>query len=242
MPDYHEIYRRHADEYEELTSREDPAGNLIRAIKEIRPLAGLDVVELGAGTGRITRLMAPLVKSITAFDASVPMLGVARERLAAAERRDSRGGRGRAATWLAAADHRALPLPDGVADLVVAGWTLAHSVGWYPDRWREEIGRALAQVARVLRPGGTAVLIDTLGTGASSPKPPSEGLVTYYAWLEAELGYRSTWVRTDYHFRSRAEAERLLSFFFGEFYDQELAGRDDLVNLPECTGLWWRTF
>jgi len=34
----------------------------------------LDVVEFGAGTGRITRLLAPEVQSIRAFDASEHML------------------------------------------------------------------------------------------------------------------------------------------------------------------------
>jgi ubiquinone/menaquinone biosynthesis C-methylase UbiE len=76
MPDYHQIYRQHADQYELLVSREDRDGNLIRALNGIRPLAGLDVVELGAGTGRVTRLAAPLVRRIYAFDASAPMLRV----------------------------------------------------------------------------------------------------------------------------------------------------------------------
>jgi ubiquinone/menaquinone biosynthesis C-methylase UbiE len=231
MPDYHQIYRRHADQYELLVSREDRDGNLIRALNGIRPLAGLEVVELGAGTGRVTRLAAPLVRRIYAFDASVSMLRVGVERLSEG------AGQG----WLAvAADHRALPLPAGVADLAVAGWALGHFTGWYPDRWREEIGRALAEVARVLRPGGTAIIIETLGTGQASPSPPSEALAAYYAWLE-ERGYHRTWVRTDFRFRSRAEAERLLRFFFEELYDETLAGREDLVGLPECTGLWWRT-
>jgi ubiquinone/menaquinone biosynthesis C-methylase UbiE len=252
MPDYHQIYRRHADQYELLVSREDRDGNLIRALNGIRPLAGLDVVELGAGTGRVTRLAAPLVRRIYAFDASAPMLRVGVERLSEGAGRalsgqdpsgQSPSGRGplRDKGWLAgAADHRALPLPAGVADLAVAGWTLGHFTGWYPDRWGEEIGRALGEVARVLRPGGTAIIIETLGTGQASPSPPNEALAAYYAWLE-EGGYCRTWVRTDFRFRSRAEAERLLRFFFTDLYDERLAGREDLVDLPECTGLWWRT-
>jgi ubiquinone/menaquinone biosynthesis C-methylase UbiE len=241
MPDYQAIYHRHADQYELLVSREDRDGNLPRALNGIRPLAGLDVVEFGAGTGRVTRLMAPLSRRVYAFDAAEPMLRVAAERLP--EGRAPSGQEPlRDKGWLAAAaDHRALPLPAGVADLAVAGWTFSHFTGWYPDRWRVEIGRALAEVVRVLRPGGTAIIIETLGTGQAIPSPPHEALAAYYAWLEEEHGYRRTWVRTDFRFRSRGEAERLLRFFFDELYDESLAGREDLVDLPECTGLWWRT-
>ena len=241
MPDYQEIYRRHAEQYELLVSREDRDGNLVRALNRIRPAAGLEVVEFGAGTGRVTRLLAPLARRIYAFDAAVPMLRVAAGRVPwRQEALEDTGSLGRG--WLAAAaDHRALPLPAGVADLAVAGWTFGHFAGWYPDRWREEIGRALGEVARVLRPGGTAIIIETLGTGEASPRPPSEALAAYYAWLEEAHGYRRTWVRTDFRFRSRAEAEALLRFFFEELYDERLAGREDLADLPECTGLWWRT-
>ena len=72
-----ETYSRHADEYEQLVSHEDYRGNILPALNRTRPLAGLDVVESGAGTGRLTRLIAPVVKSVRAFDASLNMLQVA---------------------------------------------------------------------------------------------------------------------------------------------------------------------
>ena len=49
----------------------------------ILPLDGIDVVELGAGTGRLTCLLAPLVQSIQAFDISPHMLEVASTKLEA---------------------------------------------------------------------------------------------------------------------------------------------------------------
>ena len=57
MPDYQAIYQNQAAQYELMVSREDYQGNLLPALNAIRPLAGLDVVELGAGTGRLTRQM-----------------------------------------------------------------------------------------------------------------------------------------------------------------------------------------
>jgi hypothetical protein len=102
--------------------------------------------------------------------------------------------------------------------------------------WREQVGRALAEIKRVLRPGGTAIILETLGTGHETPHPP-DALVAYYAFLEEE-GFVSTWVRTDYRFASLAEAEALIRFFFGHDLAAQ-AVRENWVVLPECTGLWW---
>jgi len=70
MPDLREIYSKHADQYELLVSHEDYQGNILRALHEIQPLQGLDVVELEAGTGRLTCMLDPVVKTPHAFDVS----------------------------------------------------------------------------------------------------------------------------------------------------------------------------
>ena len=77
------IYQTDGDRYEALISREDYQGNIPRAIDEIIHVEGLDVLDLGAGTGRLTLMLAPRVKLIRAFDASAEMLRVCRERLKA---------------------------------------------------------------------------------------------------------------------------------------------------------------
>lgn len=226
---FQHIYRHRAADYDRLVTREDYQGNLLRALAELRPLVGLDVVELGAGTGRLTRLLAPVVASIAAFDAAPAMLQTARATLTGHT----------PPTWgLAVADNAALPLRAAVADLVIAGWSLGHSVAWFPDTWRAVIGAALAEMRRVVRPGGVVVILETLGTGQARPAPPSEGLAAYYAWLEGEHGFQRTWLRTDYRFASLAEAEALTRFFFGDALADRV--RDEgLVDLPECTGVWW---
>ena len=93
---------------------------------------------------------------------------------------------------------------------------------------------------RLLRPGGTAIMLETLGTGNETPAPPNEGLAQFYAMLEDEYGFARTALRTDYQFESPAEGQALLRFFFGD----ELADRivaEQLTILPECTGIWSRT-
>jgi ubiquinone/menaquinone biosynthesis C-methylase UbiE len=52
------IYESDAERYEVLISREDHQENIPRALDEIISAAGLDVVDLGAGTGRLTVMLA----------------------------------------------------------------------------------------------------------------------------------------------------------------------------------------
>lgn len=231
MTDFKHIYRSKAVEYERMISREDHHGNIYPALNRIRPLAGLQVVELGAGTGRITRLLSPEVGRVIAFDGSEHMLSVARRELEKSGHNNWR---------LGAADNRALPLASDVADLAVAGWSLGHSVGWYPDSWRHEIGRALAEIARVVRPGGTIILLETLGTNQETPRPPTPELAEFFTWLEQGQQFQRTWIRTDYAFASVQEADELTRFFFGDEMADDILRKGRSI-VPECTGIWWRT-
>jgi len=229
MMDYKEIYNTQAHEYDLLVAREDYQGNLWPALCRIRAFDGLDVVELGAGTGRLTCMLAAAARRIWAFDLSRHMLEAARARLTRTGLRNWR---------LGVADNRRLPLDDRSADLSIAGWSLGHFVGWYPQTWRDEIGAVLAGMKRVLRPGGTLILIETLGTGEERPRPPSEGLAAYYGLLEEAYGFSSTWIRTDYDFQTLDEAVALMRFFFGDPLAERVAD-EGLTILPECTGIWW---
>jgi ubiquinone/menaquinone biosynthesis C-methylase UbiE len=220
-----------ASRYDALVSREDYRHNLLPALNGIRPLAGLEVVEFGAGTGRLTLLLASQVKNIRAFDNAPAMLKVLGKRMVENNITNCTASSG---------DNRALPLPGATADLAVEGWSFGHLVGWYPDSWQVETGQALAEMERILRPGGTAILLETLGTGAETPRPPTPGLAAFYNWLQTEHGFNHTWLRTDYRFESLAEAEELTRFFFGEELAQEVRRQNQII-VPECTGLWWRT-
>ena len=92
---------------------------------------------------------------------------------------------------------------------------------------------------RVLRLGGTIIIVETLGTGFTEPTPPADWFAAYYAFLENDLGFQSTWVRTDYQFASLDEAVELLSFFWDDEFG-EMARRHNWIITPECTGIWWK--
>jgi ubiquinone/menaquinone biosynthesis C-methylase UbiE len=74
MPTEQEVYQQHAEQYERLIQREDYQNHILRAVEQICPLKGMDVVDLGAGTGRLTRILAPHVGTIRAYDSSAHML------------------------------------------------------------------------------------------------------------------------------------------------------------------------
>ncbi len=225
MPTEKEVYEKHADLYDRLIRREDVDGNLLRALDSICPPDGLDVIDLGAGTGRLARMLAPCARTLRAFDASGHMLRAASESLRAMGLKN----------WQAqVADHRQLPAADSSADLVVSGWSFSYLSVW-GDRSQLEAG--WREVERVLRPGGTVILVESLGTGNPTPIR-LDHLSDYYAWL-GEKGFTSTTISTDYQFESEYEARELVKFFFGEDMARDI-GSLFSTRLPEFTGLWWR--
>ena len=231
MADYATIYREYADQYERLVTYEDYELNLPRALEQIRSFNQADVIELGAGTGRVTLFYAAHARSIVAGDREPSMLKFAYTKLAALHRSHWR---------TVIADNRHLPLPDQIADISIAGWSIGHMQHWYPDTWRSEIDQIIHQMRRVLRPTGTIIIIETLGTGSTEPSPPHERLAAYYQMLEQEYGFASTAIRTDYKFDSVQQASEVLGFFFGDEFAAWIIDRQSPI-VPECTGLWWRT-
>ncbi|NDJ55111.1 MAG: methyltransferase domain-containing protein [Chloroflexi bacterium] len=223
------IYKHHADRYQQMVAREDYEGHLLPAIKRLVDLEGITVVEFGAGTGRLTRLLAPHVQLIRAFDLNRPMLDEA-EKVLAADGLDN--------YTLTPADSRDIPLGDDLADLAIAGWTLSMLTSEYEDGWREPMEQAVREMKRVTKPEGSVIIIETLGTGKTDPEPPSERLADYYRWLETEQGFTRNWIRTDYEFDSVEQAEDLIRFFFADLADWVKEQGSPIV--PECTGLWHR--
>jgi len=222
------IYQNDGDRYEALIAREDYQGNIARALDEIVNIDGLDVFDLGAGTGRLAVMLAPRTKSMRAFDTAEEMLRVCRTKFEAS---------GFSNWQVDVADHRSIPAEDHSADLVVSGWSVAYLYVWNSETWRAELEKWLGEMKRILRPGSFIVLFESLGTGNASPIY-LEHLKGYYPWLD-EAGFQNKWIRTDYKFESIEEAEELSRFFFGDDLGDKVK-QNNWVILPECTGVWWK--
>lgn len=224
------IYQERAQEYDALVSAEDADGELERALLAAASFEDAMVADVGAGTGRITRLLGSLPSCVHLIDRASPMLEVAKRRLASA------AGPSSVTHHFHAADVRELPLESGSVDVAVAGWVFGHFRHWMPDGWRDEVRAALEEMERVVRPGGQLMVIETLGTGHETPRQ-GHALDVYFDYLEMERGMERTWVRTDYQFPDVASAAAICGPFFGD----ELVGRiqeNGWARVPECTALF----
>lgn len=221
------IYQTDGDRYEALIAREDHQGNILKAIEEIISPDGLDILDLGAGTGRLTLLLASRAKSIRAFDISSEMLRVCRQRLEAS---------GLSNWQVDIADHRKLPITNYSADLAVSGWSVSYLAVWNKESGSRELENWLGEMRRVLRKDGTIILFESLGTGNENPIR-LEHVKSTYQWLDVN-GFQSNWIRTDYKFESLEEAEELSRFFFGDQLGEKVR-QNEWIVLPECTGVWW---
>jgi ubiquinone/menaquinone biosynthesis C-methylase UbiE len=228
MPAHKQIYLTEAGHYEALVSREDYQVNIPRALDEIVNADGLDVLDLGAGTGRLAGILVPRVKSMLAFDLSAHMLGVTRDKLCESGLKNG---------LAAVADHRALPMASHSADLIVSGWSVSYLSVWHPESWRDELQKWLNEMRRVLRLNSTIVLFESLGTGVGSPIM-LDHLKGFYLWLD-EVGFQNKWIRTDYKFDSVQECLEIAGFFFGDEIGEKIK-QNNLAILPECTGIWWK--
>ncbi len=220
------VYLTRAEGYDELVSAEDANGELGRALRELLPAA--TIADVGAGTGRVSRVLAGHAQHTHLVERAAPMLDVARERLTALG----------VPFEAHLADARALPLADASVDGAVAGWVFGHFRHWMPEGWQAEVDAALAEMNRVVRRGGQVLVVETLGTGYETPRRHAL-LDEYFAHLEA-LGFARRWVRTDYAFESVDEAAHVLGSFFGDAMAATVRERG-WRRVPECTGIWSRT-
>jgi len=229
------FYREQAARYEQLVARQDHRGNLFAAICELvlpSTLEDMVAVEFGAGTGNLSLLLSVLLKRHHAFDIEPAMLQRAAALLEQSGMRN---------VWLAVGENAHMPVLSNCADMVIEGWSFNHVLDFYPQSWQQQIDRMLAQMARILKPGGIAILIEDLGIGQRRPQAPSPSHAQLYAYWQDEHGFARRWIRSDYAFASAAEAQELAGFFFGDTITQAQLSGESLL-LPECSGIWWRRY
>jgi SAM-dependent methyltransferase len=133
------------------------AGGILELLRPVRDRDGL-VVEIGCGSGMLTRYLVDAGHRVVATDASPAMLELAREVAPDAE------------------DVRRVVLPDDPipeADAIVG---VGHALSYLPDE--AAVDRALVAIAQALRPGGVlAIDICDLEWGAARQDWTSSGRV-----------------------------------------------------------------
>jgi ArsR family transcriptional regulator len=136
-------FRRQGADWDEMRALDLPAAAVEDAMLSLLGDRDLGrVLDVGTGTGRLLELLGPRATTALGIDASRDMLALARSRL---------GRAGLAHCSVRLADMYRLPLPDGSFDLVVLQMVLHYA---------EDPAAALAEAARVLRPGGCLIVTD----------------------------------------------------------------------------------
>ncbi len=103
-----------------------------------------DLLDIGTGTGRVLKLLAPFARSAVGIDISSDMLNVARSNLSAA---------GLGSVMIRHGDMYRLPYPDDTFETVTIDNVLSHA---------RSPRRALEEAARLLRPDGALLVLETV--------------------------------------------------------------------------------
>lgn len=137
VPDRPEVRRRRAQSFGPAAAVYEAArpSYPAEAVRDLLGTTPREVVDVGAGTGKLTRVVAAAGHRVLAVDPSAQMLDELRRAVPGVEAR--------------VGSAEALPVDDGSADAIVAG----QAYHWFDP------AVALPEIARVLRPGGTLGLL-----------------------------------------------------------------------------------
>ncbi|HJW08975.1 MAG TPA: class I SAM-dependent methyltransferase [Holophagaceae bacterium] len=194
-----QAYREAPELFDAFARAEDPEGLVVRRLLDHAELKGRTVLEVGAGTGRISRELASHAGLYLAVEPAPGLLahGLGADRPAGVQILRALGQR--------------LPLGDASVDVIVAAWVLANL--------RDEVGDAMAvEFRRVLRPGGEAWLVEN---GAGGDFHALRGGAALHEDARVRrlegLGFPGVeQLMTELRFPSEEEAARVLGYLCGD--------------------------
>jgi ArsR family transcriptional regulator len=137
-----EAFRRHGADWDEVRALGLPDAAIAAALDAALPPRIGRLLDIGCGTGGLLERLAGRIEEGLGVDASRDMLALARTRLAE---------RGLSHIAVRQADMYRLPIADSVFDAVTLQMVLHYA---------EDPAVALAEAARVLKPGGSMVIVD----------------------------------------------------------------------------------
>lgn len=216
-----------ADVYEVENRGVDPSGAIWAAMARVADHTGARVLDLGCGSGYHLPILGARAASVIGVEPHPPLVQRTRERLAVLDLPHVEVREGTA---------QQLPVADASIDVVHARWAYFFGPGCEPG---------LAELKRVLAPGGTAFVIDndatrsTFGTWFRSAWPDYDPLAIERFWRRQ--GWERTAVDMRWQFASRADFEAVVSIEFPPSTaamiraDYEGNGVDYAVNLWHVT-------
>ena len=217
----------HPATYEIENRAVDPDGALEAAMAAVADWAGSDVLDVGCGTGFHLPRWAERARSVVGVEPHPDLAALARRRTRRLETVEVRLG---SATQL--------PLPDRSIDWVQARWAYFFGPGCEPG---------LEELARVVRPGGHAFVIDndplrssTFSTWFRRGYPDYEPQAVRSFW--DSHGWDRVAVDMRWRFEAREDLEAVVRIEFpGDVADELLASHEGL-EVDYAAAIWWRRF
>lgn len=196
-------YREAPEIFDAFSRAEDPDGLVSSSLLAHVSLPSRTVLELGCGTGRYTRELAPQAGLYLGVEPSLSMLSLARKAFAGLPH----------PPVLLRARGQALPFRARSVDVMLAAWVLVNL--------REEVrDRVLKEASRILRPGpgcGIWLLENHWDSQFQRYRGRGEGDELRLRHLMGHDGFRMVEVvTTELRFPSSSEAERVLGYLCGD--------------------------
>lgn len=217
----------HPDVYEIENLGVDPEGLIEATMAGIHDWSGQRVLDLGCGSGFHLSRFARTASTVVGVEPREPLATLARRRISALSLTN--------VSVLEGAAQR-LPLADDSVEMVHARWAYFFGPGC-------ESG--LAEVKRVLRPGGTAFVIDndasrsTFGTWFRRAMPAYDPLAIERFWARQGWSRESLDIR--WSFGSRADFESVVRIEFTEALADEILAEHEGSGVDYAVNLFWRT-
>ncbi len=204
----------------------DPQGRIDAAIRELTDWSGHTVLDLGCGTGFHLPRWAREAREVVGVE---PHRDLAR----LAARRTRRLGNVEVRTGTA----QDLPVAENGVDLVHARWADFFGPGCEPG---------LAELARVVRPGGTAVVLDTdaarstYGRWFAQGNPSVDPVAVERFWSTQGWGRRALDVVM--HFEARTDLEAVLRIELPPEVADAAVREHRGLEIDHAVNLWWRRY
>ena len=215
------------DVYELENRGVDRAGVVESAMREVHDWAGQDVLDVGCGTGFHLPGFATTARSVVGVEPHPPLVVRARRRVAALP-----------SVRVVEASAEATTLRDASVDVAHARWAYFFGPGCEPG---------LAELDRVMRPGGTAIVIDndatrsTFGTWFRRSLPRYDPVAVERFW--GRRGWSRQRLDLAWTFDSPADVARVLRIEFpAALADEILAADPGRTGVDYAVNLWWRHY
>jgi ubiquinone/menaquinone biosynthesis C-methylase UbiE len=216
------------DVYELENLASDRAGVIDTTIDALHSLRGADVVDIGCGTGFHLPRLAARGARVVGVEPHLPLVRRAEQRLAVW---------GERAASVLAGDAEALPLADASVDVAHARWAYFFGAGC-------EAG--LAEVARVLRPGGIAVVVDndvtrsTFGAWFRRAYPAYDPLAVQRFWHRQ--GFTTEHLTIEWTFDRPADLEAVVGIELPPGPADEVLAAHEGLTVDYAVALRWKRF